>query len=301
MVRAKDYFLAKIRTLSLIIILLLIAEFFSYGFLAVINNRRGNFFIQPGIGRVYYFDVGQGDATLINGPGGENILLDGGPDLSVVYALGQALPFYDRQIDLLILTHPDYDHLIGLIEVIKRYQVRQIVINGILDDSPAYQYFLQTIEDKKIDLDVVQAGENFTWSGFKVEILYPFFSLANQIVADNNASSLVIKITYGKIGLLFTGDLPLAQEAELIASGLDLQSQAVKAGHHGSKTSTGLAFLRAVNPAWVIISAGRDNRYGHPHYRVLSSIKKVGAEALRTDWQGTIKLLFSADNIAVSD
>jgi len=287
-----------LRKIFLSVVIFLVANFFSQWLMAATQDRQFSKWRPDNtLVDVYYLDIGQGDATLIRTPIGANILIDGGPDLSVLYQLGKSLPWYEKKIDLMILTHPDQDHMLGLVDIIRRYQVEQLVISGIVDDTPAYQFFLDVLTEQKVTVTVGQAGDSYEFGEVTARILYPIQSLAGRVVEDSNTSSLVTQVDYGETSLLFTGDLPKANEIELVATGVDLRSQVVKAGHHGSKNSSSLEFLQAVDPDFVVISAGRDNRYGHPHRRVLSNITKVGAQVLRTDLSGTIHL--QLDGISV--
>jgi len=157
--------------------------------------------------QVDFFDVGQGAAIFIEAPNKNQILIDGGPDETIVKKLGEVMPFYDRSIDLLILTHPDADHLTGLIEVVKRYQVGQIIETGVIDNSAAYQLWQQLIEEKKIPVIIAKAGEVVRIADdLNLDILYPQIDLQNKEVADMNSSSIVSRLVYGQNSFLFTGD-----------------------------------------------------------------------------------------------
>src|SRR3989339_589356 len=206
--------------------------------------------------KVYFFDVGQGDAVLIRTPSRQNVIIDGGPDNVLAAKLGQALPFYDRTVDLMILTHPHDDHLVGLIQVLEKYQVKQILYTGALQPTDNYLKWLQVIKDKGLNL---------------------------------NNSSIVSRLAYGQISFLFMGDLEQAGEEEILGlSGVSLNSQVIKIGHHGSETSSGEEFLRAVSPDYAVISVGRDNKFGHPSRRIIKRLQRLGTEILRTDELGDV-------------
>jgi competence protein ComEC len=248
---------------------------------------------------VYFLDVGQGDATLFYTDSREVILVDGGPSLSVLYALGQALPFYERTIDLLVLTHPDSDHINGLIEVVKRYKVKKVLYNGIVDDLAAYQVWQEQIKASGIEIIIAQAGQNFTYGNLDLEVFYPVENLFGRTFDDTNESSVVIKFSYYDIDFLLTGDLSAEKELELIDLAYDLSAEIMKAGHHGSKTSTHQKFLQTVKPQYVVISAGKDNSYGHPHFIVLQRLINSQAKILRTDERGDIRISTNGQNIEI--
>ncbi len=248
---------------------------------------------------VYFLDVGQGDATLIRTPQGKNILIDAGPDLSVVYRLGEVLPFYERVIDLVILTHPDQDHILGLLEIFNRYQIEQVMTTPLNSNSPVYELIKQSADSQGIVWQEIAAGDNFWIDGILFEILYPEKSFITSIIdqQDNNIFSLVIKVVFQQVSFLFSGDLPKEEELSLVNENTNLSAGVLQAGHHGSKTSTSLEWLRAVKPKYVVVSVGVDNRFGHPHYRVLRDIERVGAKILRTDREGTIIFVSNGEDI----
>ncbi|HLD27802.1 MAG TPA: ComEC/Rec2 family competence protein [Patescibacteria group bacterium] len=239
--------------------------------------------------KVYFFDVGQGDAVLIRTPSRQNVIIDGGPDNVLAAKLGQALPFYDRTVDLMILTHPHDDHLVGLIQVLEKYQVKQILYTGALQPTDNYLKWLQVIKDKGLNLKIARAGQNFVFGQAELNIIYPVDDLTNQQMENLNNSSIVSRLVYGQISFLFTGDLEQAGEEEILGlSGVSLNSQVIKIGHHGSETSSGEEFLRAVSPDYAVISVGRDNKFGHPSRRIIKRLQRLGTEILRTDELGDV-------------
>jgi len=247
--------------------------------------------------KIIFIDVGQGDAALIRTTQGQNILIDGGPDKGIIYKLDQYIPFNRRVIDLMILTHPDPDHLNGLIEVIKRYQVRRFIFNGVDDDSPNYYQFLKKIEEKKITLEVVWQGKKIDFFGGYLEFLYPLESLANKRFKNDNEASLVFKLIVGRARVLFMGDANKKVEAELLKKNFDLKSDILKVGHHGSNDSTGYDFLAKVRPVYAVISVSSNNKYGHPNLRVLKNLEMVDSQILQTSQQGDI--IFEIDGLAL--
>lgn len=235
--------------------------------------------------KFYVFNVGQGDAIFIRTPGRYNILIDGGPDNTVIYKLGKYLPFYDRQIDLLILTHPHADHIIGLIEVLKRYQVKRILATEAKDNSPEYAAWQKEIAKRKIPVEIADhPGFLNLTDGTKLEILWPKQSFLNQKVNDLNNTSIVTKFFYASSSILLMGDFD--KEEELLDQQWDLTAEILKVGHHGSITANDLKFLQAIKPRQAVISCGVDNKYGHPSPKTLENLKQIGAQIWRTDQQG---------------
>lgn len=244
---------------------------------------------------VDFLDVGQGDSILIKTPYEQNILIDGGPDNSVINQLGKNLPFYDKTIDLMILTHPDADHVYGLPEVLNRYKVKKVLYTGLVHTSSGFLEWLKLIKDKNIPMDIAIMGQKINLGpDLDLEILWPNRSYQGQRSEDNNITSIVARLIYGKTSFLLTGDAPIeAEEAMVNEIGQShLQANDVlKVAHHGSKYSTSKEFLMSVNPKYAIISVGKDNKFGHPNLRVLDSLKDLKIETLRTDQGGTVRCL----------
>ncbi len=256
------------------------------------------FYFQKKNFRIIFLDVGQGDAILIITSSGKNILIDGGPDKRIIYKLDQYIPFYKRKIDLMILTHPDPDHLNGLVEVLKRYKVDQVFYNGVKDESLIYLEFLKIIEEKKIKKEIVYSEKNFIFQEGKenvqLEILYPIRDLTGKSFKNDNEASIVLKLIFGKIKILLTGDATKSVENELISyNPAKLEAEILKVSHHGAKDATSLEFLEKIKPNYAIISVGK-NRFGHPSLRVLKNLEKIGAKILRTDQLGDI--IFEINN-----
>lgn len=239
--------------------------------------------------KIDFFDVGQGAAALVGAPNGNQVLIDGGPSGAILNKLGEALPFFDRQIELVILTHPDADHLNGLIEVLKRYEVEKILETGIADSSVNYQVWREIIKEKNIPVVFAQAGQIVKLAdNLAVKILYPLSKINGQSFENTNSASIVSRIFYGKNSVLLTGDAEGNTEAVLLWSGADLSADILQVAHHGSKNSSSQEFLAAVAPQIAVIQAGAKNRYGHPHQETLARLK--GIEILRTDLVGDISL-----------
>ena len=251
----------------------------------------GAWWLQRPDGRLHvaFFDVGQGDATLIQSPNGRQVLIDGGRYSSRVLAqLGEQMPFWDHSLDLVIATHPDDDHAAGLVTVVERYDVDGVMTNGATADDAGYAALLAAAEATGAPVLVAQPGQTIDLGdGARLDIL----SAGGDAGMADNDTSVVARLTYGELSVLLTGDAGEAAEASLLAGGQLSPIVVLKAGHHGANTSSGEAFLAVVRPQVVVISVGADNSYGHPAPAMLTRAAGVGAVVLRTDELGTIELV----------
>jgi len=220
---------------------------------------------------VCFLNIGQGDSILIKTELNQQIIIDGGPDDSVLARLEDHLPFWDRTIDLIILTHPDKDHLFGLNEILKRYKVKNILHTGVESDTLLYQEWKELIEKEKANIYIAQKGITIG----DLEVIYPFESLEGREISDLNDSSIVIKL---QNKILFTGDVTSKIEALLE----DIDVDILKLGHHGSKSSTSFEVLEKTTPEIAIVSAGLENPYGHPSDEVLARLDEFGINILQT-------------------
>ncbi|MBL7053904.1 MBL fold metallo-hydrolase [Patescibacteria group bacterium] len=249
--------------------------------------------------RVIFLDIGQGDATLIQTPAHQNILIDGGPDINIINKLDKYISFDNRIIDIIILTHTGLDHLTGLVEVLERYPVKQIISNGLDDSKPLVYKWQNLIKKKNIPHRIIDAPIDI-----KVEenVLMKFFwpqqSLVKDFKADDNFTSIVMKLVYKNNSFLFTGDATKETEAELINNDIDLSSDVFKAGHHGSKYSSTMDFLKKINPSYGVISSG-ENQFGHPSLRVLKNLTQLIPydKIFRTDKNGDIIFKTNGNNL----
>jgi len=245
-----------------------------------------------------YLDVGQGDAILIKTPYQQNILIDGGPDASVLAALGENMAFFDKNIDLMILTHPHADHVDGLVDVLKRYQVKKIAFTGVLHTAPDYLAFLEEIKNQNIPtLLINQKMDLDLGADLKLQFLYPLTDLSGKKSDNLNDTSIVNRLIYKDKKFLFMGDLGQEGEADLLKYNFDLTSDIIKIGHHGSKYSTLPALLDQVKSQIAIIPVGKDNDFGHPHAATLDLLKDKNIVIKRTDELGDIKLISDGQNI----
>lgn len=255
-----------------------------FGVLLVVTLCAGFSFEEPDTLTVAFLDVGQGDAIYIEAPNGKQVLIDGGPNKSVLRELGKVMPFYDRSIDIVLLTHPDKDHVGGLPAVLQNFSVDMVFEPGVTVDTGVYQAFKDEIEVQSIERHVPFAGSIITLDeGVELEILFPDRDMSTS---DPNTASIIARLVYGESEFLFMGDAPKAIERYVLSRAGDIESDVLKVGHHGSDTSTDSAFVARVNPAIAIISAGKDNRYGHPHEEVLDTLQR--SAVVGTYQQGTI-------------
>ncbi|MBX4198890.1 MBL fold metallo-hydrolase [Candidatus Parcubacteria bacterium] len=239
--------------------------------------------------RVYFLDIGQGDSIFIDSPTHGRVLVDGGPNGKVLSELGKILPFGDRRIDVVIESHPDADHITGLVDVLKNYQVGVFMEPGVETSTNKVHVTLEG-EVQSLNIKKIIAKRGMTidlGAGVVMTILFP-----NQDVRDweTNDASIVAKLTYGSESFLLTGDSP--KKVEYILLSLDkniLKSTVLKVGHHGSKNSTSLIYAEAVAPEYAVISAGAGNRYGHPSKEALDVLNQVGAKIVSTIDMGTIE------------
>ncbi len=251
-----------------------------------------------GILTVSYLDVGQGDAIFIDSPSGIQVLIDGGKGKKVLAELGRVMPFYDHSIDVVIATHPDQDHIEGLIGVEERYKTLIYIEPGLVTDKPFHNILKAEVSKNGTQRLVAKAGQRIELGkGAYLEIIFPDLDVSTW-QADTNKASVVAKLVYGKTSFLFSGDLPIAWEDYLAGTrGSDLDVDVLKVGHHGSRTSSGDYFLSATSPTIAVISAGKDNSYGHPHKEVLERLTKTGAQILSTIDLGTITIKSNGTSI----
>ncbi|MBI4225030.1 MAG: MBL fold metallo-hydrolase [Candidatus Sungbacteria bacterium] len=234
--------------------------------------------------RLIVFDIGQGDSIFIQAENDTQVLIDGGPSNAVLAKLGSVMPFWDRSIDLVVLTHPHADHMAGLIEVLKRYDIGMVLESGADYSTAEYREWHALLEQKHIPIAVARAGQKIHLSPkTELDILTPFESFIGKSPSNVHDAMVVSKLIYASSSALLTGDAEKYLEYRLLLSGVDLKSDILKVGHHGSKTSTVPDFVAAVAPEYAVISAGRKNRYGHPTQQTLDTLAKFNIKTFRTD------------------
>lgn len=245
---------------------------------------------------VVFLDVGQGDATLIEAPGGEQMLIDGGRGSAVLRELGAVMPWLDRDLNWVVATHPDADHVGGLVGVFDRYTVANILRTENESDTPVWQAVKTRIENEDGEIIYARRGQTISLGeAVTVEVLFPDRDMYG---VESNTSSIVLKLTYGEHSFLLTGDSPKSIEEYLVLTeGENLQSTVLKVGHHGSRTSSSELFLNEVTPKYGVISAGKDNQYGHPHVEVTDALFNAGVETFNTADRG--RIIFSSDGVSL--
>lgn len=247
--------------------------------------------------KIAFLDVGQGDAIFIETPSGKQVLVDGGVGTKVLGELANQMSFFDRTIDVVVATHPDADHIGGLSGVFDFYRVLNVLDPGVTSDTATYRAYAERRDAEGGRYIVARRGQLISFGdGVYIRVLYPERDMGG--VSDTNSASIVLELMYGETDVLLTGDAPKAVESYLTSlDGEDLRADILKVGHHGSKTSTDEKFLSTVAPVIAIISAGTDNRYGHPHAEVLERLTRASTTILSTYELGTIVL--ESDGVSV--
>jgi competence protein ComEC len=240
---------------------------------------------------VNFLDVGQGDANLINYLGKYQVLIDGGPNgKEFLYQLGKVMPWSDKEIEVVVLTHPDEDHLAGLIDLVENYKIGVFLYNGQLAETEIYKQLQEALVEKNIKQEVLMEGSNIDiGKHLKLKVFNPDILVTGD--KRRNEQSVVLRMDFGENSFLFAGDAGIETEDAMIADREDLDVDYFKVGHHGSKYSTSEEFLSRVTPEYAVISSGKDNRFGHPTEEVLERLGSVNAEIFRTDEKGTVRII----------
>lgn len=265
------------------VIMIIVLAFICWGGVLQSGSREG-------VLKVTFLDVGQGDATLIESPTGTQVLIDGGKGNAVLGALNKTMGFFDRDLDMVVATHPDMDHIGGLAGVLKRYDVHTILLTENMSDTPAFASFLEAVKTEGATVLYARRGQVYDLGrgeagSTTLSILFPDRDPSGL---ESNMASIVARLVYGESEYMLTGDSPKEIEEYLVGIGTVLQSDVLKAGHHGSKTSSSEAFVTAVSPMYAIYSAGKDNSYGHPHKEVVDRFTAHGAIQKNTADEGSI-------------
>ncbi|MFL0583580.1 MBL fold metallo-hydrolase [Solibacillus silvestris] len=233
---------------------------------------------------VHFIDVGQGDSIFIEAPNGKTMLIDGGVKGAgkevVAYLKAQGV----KRLDYVVATHPDADHIGGLIPVLNSISIKEFIDSGKVHTSQTYEEMLSLIQAKNIQFTIPKAGDEIQLEdNLTIEVL-----AADEAASDNNDASIVLRAEYQNISFLLMGDADHGVEQELLRKGTDVQATILKAGHHGSNTSSSPEFVEAVSSLATILSYGQDNKYGHPHAEVIDILQHVNSEIYSTAEAGTI-------------
>ncbi len=253
-------------------------------FFVFIHNNRNDYL------KVVFLDVGQGDAIYIEAPNGRQVLIDGGPDAKVLASLSKVMPFADRSLDMVMTTHGDMDHIGGLPILLDNYKVASVITNGASSDSQIFSSLEERISKNKINKIIAHRGMRIILDDEKNIYLDILFPDRDASLLESNDGSIVGKLVYGESSFMLTGDATIYTE-NLISwneeeSTLDVD--VLKLGHHGSRTSSSILWLEKVSPEVAIISAGKNNRYGHPNSEVLERLSDLKISYLSTYQKGNI-------------
>lgn len=234
--------------------------------------------------KVYFIDVGQGDAALVICDG-HAMLIDGGKSTQsdMIYSFLELRSV--THLDYIVATHPDEDHVGGLAGALNYATVGTAFSSVTEDDSDAFRNFVKYLDKQGVGITVPTAGEKYALGSAEVTVLGPV-----ERSAEGNNNSIVLKVTHGSNSFLFTGDAESEEEESILRSGADVRSTVLKIGHHGSSDATSSAWLDAVRPLYAIISCGEGNEYGHPTKAVLNRLQQRGVKVYRTDLQGYMKV-----------
>jgi competence protein ComEC len=239
---------------------------------------------------VYFLDVGQGDAILIRAPDGREILVDGGPSPTALLSeMGDLLPFWDRSLDLVVLTHADGDHLTGLIPLLDRYRVMKVLDTARSAGAPDAAVWREQLVRVGISPAYARRGMSMPVGQVVLTVLNPGPRPMEGTPSDSNNNSIVLRLDYGQTSMLLAADAENEAEADMLAAGLPLRADVLKVGHHGSNRSSSASFLKAVAPKLAVIQVGAGNSFGHPHPEVLDRLAMQ--EVLRTDLRGRIEIV----------
>ena len=281
----------KISLVHLIVILCL--SVFAYSTYSTAQENNG-------LLKIYFLSIGQGDSEFIETPSGRQILIDGGPDNKVLEKLGKIMPFYDHDIDVVIATHPHSDHITGLIDVLERYNVKNIIEAKESYNSPQFLAWEDMIKKEGANEIDAQIGQVIDLGdGVTLTILHPFQSVAGTQTKTPHNDMVVAMLEYQAFRVLLTGDMEEKVENKLISKGDDLKADILKVGHHGSKTSTSEKFLKTVNPKIGFVEVGANNQYHLPSPDILQRLDNFGIKYYRTDVDGDMEVISDGDKYQI--
>lgn len=234
---------------------------------------------------VHFINVGQGDSIFIHTASGQNVLIDAGKQGQGTNVVNYLKKQKVSTLDAVIATHPDSDHIGGLATVIKSLKIKSVYAPKVNHTTQTYKNFLTAVKNKHLKIKTAQKGVSLSLKGVSAKFVGPVKKYSNS---DTNDWSAVLRLVYGSKSFLFTGDAEFKAENDMINTKETLKADVLKVGHHGAKTSTSSAFLKAVKPKYAVISVGKGNSYGHPTKETLNRLKSYGVKIFRTDTQGTI-------------
>lgn len=243
---------------------------------------------------MYFLDVGQGDSSLIELSGGMQMIIDAGPDDSVVRRLESILPLSDRYIDVAVMTHPQADHAVGFIDMLKRYRIGVLVINGDSGNTKAHAALAEAVSKTKTKVLMLGRGDRIRYRDNIFSVLWP---PPGDAPKDLNDRAMVIKMITPQFSALFAADIPAEVERQLL--GDDINSDILKVPHHGSRFSSSKEFLKKVSPSVSVIQVGK-NSYGHPTKETLARLAEAGTRIFRNDMNGTVKVYRRINSLVVS-
>lgn len=281
---------------SFLFSLVLLGGLFFYQYGKFIDNRL----------HVIFCDVGQGDAIHIRTPSGFDILVDGGPTDAVLSCLSESMPFWDRTIDAVVLTHPHQDHLAGLIPAIQRYTILSFYTENISNDSKSFGELLNLVKSSNIVFRYVYQGDLFrTKDGISFRILGPSkeflrkTSPGGKIGEKSEFASVVTLVSYGSFETLLTGDSQTAGLKDALALTGSKSIEVLQVPHHGSKTGLDGSLLDILNPKFAVISVGKNNKYSHPTKQILDLLNENKIKVLRTDRDGKVEIVSDGKNYSI--
>lgn len=257
-------------------------------------------FANQGIGklRIIACDVGQGDGLLVISPRGKQIVVDGGPGKKIIDCLSQKMPFWDRTVEMVVLTHPQKDHLEGLLEILARYRVELVATTGIAAQTGLFESWQEALTKEGAKIYQPVAGDRLLVDGVEIEILWPtlqkleLWKLAPS--SDLNETSVVMRVSFDRFCAYLTGDVT----KEILQGLINKQCQVLKIAHHGSKTGTSEAIVNQVEPDIAVIQVGK-NSFGHPHQEVIDLTKSKGVRILRNDINGTVEIQTDGQSLEI--
>jgi competence protein ComEC len=261
-------------------------------------------YAQPPSMEAWMLDVGQGESVLVREPTGKKILFDGGPDDSVLEQLGTILPPWDKQIDLVILSHPHSDHIRGLISVLERYTVKEVWSSGTIYDSADYKAWMSQLMLHHLTAKAITAPFTEQFGNIILKTYHPLKDMTGQKPSQAHDGTLSIKLSFGTEDLFLTGDLNEEHEAEMVAQcqppACDLEAEVLQIPHHGSATGLTPEFLQAVHPQYALIPVGKDNKFNHPRPNIIQELNDAHIPIFRTDLNQQIHLVFTGKTITVT-